>query len=227
MYKGSPVLRSRKFPFLLNLPTGWFHSECLCPHSLPLLSLISTFGSSAEQSKNSSSSESTKQSRSERYSHCVHQQTNDWILNISVGLFNLWQKSCKWRLSLQTSLHTEWIQWSTSWKLWSVSASVMGRFGVLGPCTCFSPPNIERKIYSTSMFQNTRRSKSHTNIIWTYFPSEKLLTIDVETLACSNMFSVGWISMNHLSGVSHVQNFQNIHVCFFMNTALSINRTHC
>jgi hypothetical protein len=93
IYKGSLVLRSRKFPFLLNLPTGWFHSECLCPHSLPLLSsLISAFGSSEEHSKNSSSLESTKQSRSESYSHCVHQQTKDCILNMYVSWFNLTEK---------------------------------------------------------------------------------------------------------------------------------------
>jgi len=85
---------------------------------------------------------------------------------------------------------------------------------------------VEWKIYSTYKFWNTRRSKSHTNIIWTYFPSKKLLTIHVAKVAHSNMFSVGWIPLKHLSGVSHVQNFQNICVCFFMNTALSINRAH-
>jgi hypothetical protein len=60
MYKRSLVPRSRKLSCLLNLPTGWFHSECLFRCLLPLLSsFISPSGSSAEQSKNSSSSDST------------------------------------------------------------------------------------------------------------------------------------------------------------------------
>jgi hypothetical protein len=76
MYKCSPVQRSRKFPCFLSLPTGWFHSECLCRCLLPLLSFNAPHSiSSAEQSKNSSSSESTMQRRNK--SQCYH--ANTWL----------------------------------------------------------------------------------------------------------------------------------------------------
>lgn len=58
MYSGSPVVMSRKFPCLENLPVGLFHKECFCLFIFAEESSWQSSVWSSAQSKNNSSSDS-------------------------------------------------------------------------------------------------------------------------------------------------------------------------